>query len=72
MDYKQYLIDQKDLQLSAIANRMWKNNKNAKVYLSMKLKGDRPWTEKDNITAHAALVELGKVLIELPAPRNKQ
>ncbi len=65
MDYKQYLIDQKEVQLSAVAKLMWPTNKNAKVYLSMKLKGDRPWTAKDNEAARLALNEIGNLLISL-------
>jgi len=65
MDFKQYLIDQTDVQLHAIASRMWPNNKNAKVYLSMKLKGDRPWTAKDNELAKKALNDLGAHLSSL-------
>lgn len=30
-----------------IAKKMWPKNKNAKVYLSMKLNGERPFTKKD-------------------------
>lgn len=66
MDYKEYLINQSDVQLSAVASLMWPTNKNAKVYLSMKLKGARPWTESDNEKAEKALHALGRKLIKLP------
>jgi hypothetical protein len=62
MDYKEYLLNQSAVNLQYIAQKMWPTNKNAKSYLSTKLNGTdpkRPWTEKDNQLAKAALNELG-------------
>jgi hypothetical protein len=55
-------IDQK-----YIADRMWPKNKNAKVYLSMKLSGIRPFTQKDADLAMKVLKELGVKISELEA-----
>lgn len=65
MDYRQYLLDQDELQLMAVAKRMWPNNKNAKIYLSMKLSGTRKWTAKDDLLAKKALSEIGEKLIDI-------
>jgi hypothetical protein len=53
-------IDQK-----YIADRMWPKNKNAKVYLSMKLSGIRPFTKKDAELALKVLHELGAKINDL-------
>lgn len=65
MNLKDYLIEQKEIKLSFIAESMWPTNKGAKGYLSKKLNGDLPWTEKDNEMAKRVLIELGEKLINL-------
>ena len=47
------------IDLSYIASLMWPNNASAKVYLSKKLNGDRPFTEKDKSLAIKALKQIG-------------
>ncbi|KIO75600.1 hypothetical protein TH53_19880 [Pedobacter lusitanus] len=44
--------------LSYVAQRMWPDNKNAKVYMSMKLNGKRPFTKKDAESAIEVLKSL--------------
>lgn len=63
MDFKEYLLKQKDFYLSALAFRMWPANKSADTYLSVKLSGKRPFTEKDEDLARKALKELGVALV---------
>lgn len=48
-----------------IAEKMWPDNENAKVYLSMKLNGKRPFTAKDAEKALAVLKELGASISDL-------
>ena len=64
MDFKEYLLTQKDFMLSALASRMWPDNKSADTYLSVKLSGKRPFTEKDEQLARKALQDLGVSLID--------
>jgi len=47
--------------LSYIAERMWPNNKNSKVYMSMKLNGKRPFTRKDAENALKVITELSQL-----------
>jgi len=47
------------IDLSYIASLMWPNNASAKVYLSQKLNGVRPFTKKDEISAIKALKQIG-------------
>lgn len=63
MDFKEYLINQKDIVLSALAFRMWPDNKAADKYLSAKLTGGRPFTAKDEKKARKALKQLGVKLV---------
>jgi hypothetical protein len=65
MDFKDYLINQKEFSLKALAFRMWPNNKTADNYLSKKLHGysDQQFTAKDEKLARKALKELGVKLI---------
>lgn len=65
MDFKEYLLSQKEFSLSALAFRMWPNNKQAHNYLSAKLNGlaDRQFTKTDEKKARKALKELGVKLI---------
>jgi len=65
MDYKDYLINHSPIELSYIAGKMWPENKAAKSYLSKKLSGERPWTEKDNALAKKVINELGDELSKL-------
>lgn len=62
MDFKEYLINTCPVDLSVIAARMWPNNAASKIYMSMKLNGKRPWTEKDNLLAKKVINELGEEL----------
>jgi hypothetical protein len=66
MDFKEYLLTQKDFSLSQLAFRMWPNNSKADNYLSAKLNGlaGREFTIKDERLARKALKELGVKLIE--------
>lgn len=65
MDYKEYLINTCPIDLSLIASKMWPSNSSAKIYLSMKLNGKRPWTEKDNLLAKKVINEIGHELKDL-------
>lgn len=53
------------IDLTYIAGKMWPGNKNAQVYLSMKLNDKRPWTEKDEKNASKILHDLGTELNDL-------
>lgn len=48
-----------------VANKMWPSNKNANVYMSMKLNGKRSWTKDDEEKAVKILAELGSELTSL-------
>jgi len=65
MDFKQYLKEQSEFSLKALAFRMWPNNKTADNYLSRKLYeyDGRKFTAKDEKLARKALKELGVKLI---------
>lgn len=61
MTAKEFLKTEKSLNLSAIAEKMWPENKAAKSYLARKLsesESSRPWTESDEVLAHKVLSEL--------------
>lgn len=62
MTAEEYL-KQGPIDLKYVAEKMWPENKNAKVYMSMKLNGKRPWTKGDEEKASNILAELGKDLI---------
>lgn len=55
MDMKNYLSRERTLKLSEVAKRMWPASRNPEVLLSMKLNDKRPWTDKDNVKAEAAV-----------------
>lgn len=61
MDFKEYLLSDKEINLAALANRMWPTNKSAKTYLSAKLngKGERDFTRSDEKLARKCLGEMG-------------
>ena len=65
MTFKEYLLTQKEFQLSALAKLMWPDNKTADNYLSRKLHDltGRTFTAKDEILARKALKELGISLV---------
>lgn len=65
MDFKDYLLNQTDFSLKALAFRMWPDNKTADHYLSVKLHNlnNRSFTAKDEKLARKALKELGVKLI---------
>lgn len=65
MDFKEYLTTVCPVDKAYIANRMWPENKAAKSYLSKKLSGERPWTEKDNDLAKRVINEIGIELSKL-------
>jgi hypothetical protein len=67
MEMEEYLKTQKDINLTALAKRMWPNNNYADNYLSKKLNGldGRKWTDKDTELARLKLNELGTFLISL-------
>lgn len=65
MDYREYLTNQTELQLITVARLMWPKNKNANVYLSMKLNGTRPWTTKDDERAKEAIQQIAEKLTAL-------
>lgn len=48
-----------------IAKKMWPKNNNAKVYLSMKLNGERPFTKKDAENALEVLKKLSITITDL-------
>ena len=61
MSAKEFLQNEKTLNLSAIAEKMWPENKSAKSYLARKLGGSessRPWTAADEVLAQKVLTEL--------------
>jgi hypothetical protein len=66
MDFKKYLIEQKEFSLKVLANLMWPKNKTADNYLSKKLhdKMGLTFTPKDEKLARKALKQLGIKLIE--------
>ena len=65
MDFKEYLLTQKEFQLSALAKLMWPDNKAADSYLSKKLNNldGRTFTVNDEILARKALKALGVKLV---------
>jgi hypothetical protein len=65
MDFKEYINKQCPIDKAFIAERMWPTNKGAKSYLSKKLSGERPWTEKDNDLAKKVINEYGHELTRL-------
>lgn len=65
MTVKEYLLTTTDINLAELARKMWPTNKNAKSYLSRKLSGDRPFTDKDAVLARKVLIELGHKLLSL-------
>lgn len=58
MDIKEFLKSELKINLNEVATRMWPNNQNAKVLMSMKLKGTRQWTDDDTERAKTVLREL--------------
>lgn len=65
MEVLEYLKTTKELNLATLAFKMWPNHKSADTYLNVKLKGTRPWTEKDESKAAEILKEMGIKLISL-------
>ena len=60
MKAKDLLLNEPAINASVIANKMWPTNKSAKTYMSRKLNGDRPWTDKDEQKAIEVLNELAE------------
>lgn len=58
MKVKDFLLSEDCINLKAIANKIWPDNKAAEAYMYRKLSNDRPWTEKDEEKAKAALKAL--------------
>lgn len=58
---KEFLKNEKDINVYSIAHKMWPNNKGAHVYLSKKLNGldNRVFTSKDAELALKVLKDLG-------------
>ena len=65
MDFKAYLIKQSALQLNSVARLMYPKNQAAHVYLSRKLNGNRPWTDKDNEKCRLALKKIAEELLSI-------
>lgn len=65
MTAMEYLKSSRAINASAIAEKMWPSNKTAKSYMSRKLNGERPWTDKDEQLAIKVLHELGVELTSL-------
>lgn len=65
MKAKDFLKNDTSVNAKYIADKMWPTNKAAKVYLSQKLNGVRPWTENDEIEAKKMLNELADKLKEV-------
>jgi ribulose 1,5-bisphosphate carboxylase large subunit-like protein len=63
MAFKDYLKEQKIVLQSAIASKMWPDNKDAAGYLNRKLRGKLEFTKDDEKLARKALKELGVKLI---------
>lgn len=72
MDFKDYLLSQKEFQLGALAKLMWPNMASPESYLSKKLhnKNDRKFTIKDERLARKALKELGIHLVEVSKKKD--
>lgn len=70
MDLVNYLKVQTDLNLKEIAFKMWPKHKSANTYLSTKLNGGRPFTDKDKKKLRKILKELGLELIELSKSKD--
>ncbi|RYF09133.1 MAG: hypothetical protein EOO42_24270 [Flavobacteriales bacterium] len=64
MMVQEYLMNT-PIALKYIAGLMWPNNKGAEIYLSKKLKGDRPFTSKDQELAIEALREIANDLTKI-------
>lgn len=66
MEFRDYLLTQKEFSLSALAFLMWKKNKSADTYLSKKLNNldGRTFTAKDETKAREALKTLGVNLVK--------
>ena len=58
MKAKDFLLNDSPVNLKYVAGKMWPTNKSADTYMSRKLNGDRPWTEKDEQKAIEVLNEL--------------
>jgi hypothetical protein len=69
MDVKEFLLTTKEINLTAIAQLMWPENKTAKTYLSKKLHGldNRVFTDKDAELALKVLKDLGERIDGLKA-----
>ena len=68
MNAKEFLKVEKSLNLTAIAENMWPDNKAAKSYLTRKLSdsgSSRPWTESDEVLASKVLNELAIRIAEI-------
>ncbi|HLT86475.1 MAG TPA: hypothetical protein VKZ57_02730 [Sphingobacterium sp.] len=62
---KDFLVQHRWLNLKTLAHEIYPTNKSAETYLSRKLRGVRPWTEKDEIKAKKALIRIAKKLEKL-------
>jgi Lon protease-like protein len=60
MDLKEFLISDKTLNRSELARRMWPSNKKPESYLSQKLTGMLPFTQKDAQRALKVLNEIAQ------------
>lgn len=65
MKAMEYLKNSRAINASVIAEKMWPTNKTAKSYMSRKLNGERPWTDKDEQLAIKVLHDLGVELTSL-------
>jgi DNA-binding SARP family transcriptional activator len=68
---KDYLLGNHPLNLSEVARLMWPNNpEGARAYLDKKLRGLRPWTDKDSRLALTVLKGMCVDISKLKAPKK--
>ncbi|MGJ1499639.1 hypothetical protein ACR79R_20165 [Sphingobacterium spiritivorum] len=65
MKIKEFLTNGGAINLRYVAAKMWPTNKSADAYMSRKLNGDRPWTDKDERKAKQILNDLADLIKEL-------
>lgn len=65
MKAKDFLINDPSINTGFIASEMWPTNRSAKTYMSRKLNGERPWTEKDEDKAKEVLNHLADRIKEV-------
>lgn len=65
MKVKEFLTNDPFVNLKHVAREMWPNNKASDTYISKKLNGALPWTEKDEAKAKKVLKRLSEQISNL-------